>query len=58
MQIVLMKYPHYSKWIDAVQVQQSSGVHSSMFIGYIKPILEPLVKDLFESKTMNQVKLR
>ena len=42
------EYTHYSKWIDAVQVQ--SGVHSSMFIGYIKPI-QDIVKGLFESKT-------
>ena len=42
------KYQYYSKWID--EVQQNSGVHSSMFIGYIKPI-QDIVMGLFESKT-------
>jgi hypothetical protein len=42
------EYTHYSKWINEVQIQ--SGVHSSMFISYIKPI-QDVVTGLFESKT-------
>jgi hypothetical protein len=49
------EYPHYSKWI--VDVQQLSGVHSSTFISYIKPI-QDIVKTMFESKTLPRIAAR
>ena len=49
------EYTHYSKWI--IEVQQQTGVHSSTFISYIKPIQE-MVKELFNSKTFPKVAAR